>query len=72
MYKNGVRCKVYGVKCTVYKNRVCQIAWHTLFFLESESYSGEAVDALRAVTIIDIILSMEPIVELEEECQIGF
>ena len=42
----------------------------SLSFLEAERYAGETVDSLRAITVEDIVLAMQPVVELEEECQV--
>ena len=42
------------------------------FLLEPEGYTHEAVDALRAVAVVYIVLPVEPVIELEEERQVRF
>lgn len=40
------------------------------FSLEAESGAEEEVDALRTVAVEDLILAMQPVIELEEEREI--
>ena len=41
-------------------------------FLEAEGYAGETVDTLRAVTVVNLVLAVQPVIELEEERQVRF
>ena len=38
--------------------------------LEAERCTEEEIDSLRAVTVIDIVLAVQPVIQLEEECQV--